>query len=249
MAIYTYTTDLSTIATETLIDERNETIAAYDALKDRVFAEVATLIEKNVPGYKASLLGNNVLYLDAIDAKRRLDIEIHFGQKRFNSDEIEFRINPSTIGSFNIDMDSDERRYFIAIGNILTNSEFHNTLRGTLLNWHFEVLQLIESVRSIGNELDRRANIAIKETERMEMMDHFNENIRPHFNQDLTDMWVLVEKKPAEHMVNATYRKTPIRILSAPGDMYKISGIKNSYDRMQTINFAVIPAAKVKFID
>lgn len=249
MKFYTYGSDLSTLDFYTLSAERTANIDAYDARKEVVLAEVSALIENNIPGYKVAELGNSVLYLTAKDAKRRLDIDISFGENLFKSDALEFRINPSSIGSFNIDIDSDERNYFIAIGTLLSNSEFHTVLRGTLLNWYFESKQFVESWRVLGNEITRREQANKKEAEREEMIDHFNENIRPHFNQDLTDMWVLVEKKPAEHMVNATYRKTPIRILSAPGDMYKISGIKNSYDRMQAINFAVIPAAKVKLID
>lgn len=249
MEIYTYESNLSNIPTQELEQQRTETINRYNARKEEVLIEVSELIEKHVPGYKVSELGNSILYLTAKESSRRLDIEITFGQHIYTPDSIDFRINPASVGSFNIDSDCDERRYFIAIGTILSNSDFHSVLRGTLINWHFEANTLVESWKVIGNEISRRVKAALNEANHIAMMDHFNENIRPHFNQDLTNMWVLVDKKPADHMVNATYRKTPIRIISAPGDMYKISGIKNSYDRIQAINFAVIPAAKVKFID
>lgn len=249
MEIYTYESNLSNIPTQDLEQQRTETINRYDARKEEVLIDVSELIDKYVPGYKVSELGNSILYLTAKESSRRLDIEITFGQHIYTPDSINFRINPASIGSFNIDSDCDERRYFIAIGTILSNSGLHNALRGMLVDWHFEAKRLVESWKVIGNEISRRVKAALNEANHIAMMDHFNENIRPHFNQDLTNMWVLVDKKPADHMVNATYRKTPIRIISAPGDIYKISNIKNSYDRIQAINFAVIPAAKVKFID
>lgn len=249
MEIYTYESNLSDVPTQDLEQCRTETVNRYDTRKEEVLIEVSELIEKYVPGYKVSELGNSILYLTAKESSRRLDIEITFGQQIYTPDSIDFHINPASVGSFNLDSDCDERRYFIAIGAILSNSGLRNVLREMLINWHFEAKTLIESWKVMGHEINRRIKASLNEANRIAMMDHFNENIRPYFNQDLTNMWVLVEKKPDEHMVNATYRKTPIRILSAPGDMYKISGIKNSYDRMQTINFAVIPADKVKFID
>lgn len=250
MTTYTWNDDLSNISIETLNTTREQHVKMHEQLVAYTRQDIEKLLKTYLPDYHIKWFQPERLTIAPnAETKRNLTIDINVNKPYLhNENELRFEINPSTIGTFCIDADSEERQYFIAIGTILSNKEFHDKLRGMMFNLVFEVNPIIESCYAINDEIRKRERMAKQAKETEDMKAETNTNIKPFFNGVLSDMFVLVDKNPQPHLANATYRKKPIRVVTLPGDMYKISGMKNELDKFSHQDFVVIPADKIKFL-
>ena len=245
---YNYNSNFSGINSNDLFATREENIKEYEALKEKTISTAKFIIEDYIPTYVVGELYDNRLILcPRKKARRNLTIEIYFGEHFIRQGVQEYKINPSTIGSFAIDEDSEERRYFIAIGQLLSDNDTHNLLRNALFKWHFEAKEIIESCHSISNELKKREAEAFRAEALAQEKKHFEECIKPGFNGDLNNMFTLVEKCSDASDANAIYRKKPIKVLCSPSDMNDIVDYKKDFSKYQQTHLAIIPADKVKF--
>ena len=246
---YNYNSNFSGINSNDLFATREENIKEYEALKEKTISTAKFIIEDYIPTYVVGELYDDRLILcpRSKKARRNLTIEIYFGEHFIRQGVQEYKINPSTIGSFAIDEDSEERRYFIAIGQLLSDNDTHNLLRNALFKWHFEAKEIIESCHSISNELKKREAEAFRAEALAQEKKHFEECIKPGFNGDLNNMFTLVEKCSDASDANAIYRKKPIKVLCSPSDMNDIVDYKKDFSKYQQTHLAIIPADKVKF--
>lgn len=245
---YNYNSNFSGINSNDLFATREENIKEYEALKDKTISTAKFIIEDYIPTYVVGELYDDRLILyPRKKVRRNLTIEIYFGGHIIRQGVQEYKINPSTIGSFAIDEDSEERRYFIAIGQLLSDNDTHNTLRDNLFKWYFEAKEIVESCHSISNELKKRERDAFIAEALAQEKKHFEECIKPGFNGDLNNMFTLVEKCSDASDANAIYRKKPIKVLCSPSDMNNIVGVKKEFSKHQQAHLAIIPADKVKF--
>lgn len=246
---YNYNSNFSGINSNDLFATREENIKEYEALKEKTISTAKFIIEDYIPTYVVGELYDDRLILcpRSKKARRNLTIVIYFGEHFIRQGVQEYKINPSTIGSFAIDEDSEERRYFIAIGQLLSDNDTHNLLRNALFKWHFEAKEIIESCHSISNELKKREAEAFRAEALAQEKKHFEECIKPGFNGDLNNMFTLVEKCSDASDANAIYRKKPIKVLCSPSDMKDIVDYKKDFSKYQQAHLAIIPADKVKF--
>ena len=248
MTHYNYNSNFNGITSESLFATREENIKEYEALKEKTISLARFIIEDYITSYYVGELYDDRLILyPRKKVRRNLTIEIYFGEHIIKQGVQEYKINPSTIGSFAIDEDSEERRYFIAIGRLLSDNDTHNTLRNNLFKWYFEAKEIVESCHSISNELKKRERDAFIAEALAQEKKHFEECIKPGFNGDLNNMFTLVEKCSDASDANAIYRKKPIKVLCSPSDMNDIVGVKKDFSKHQQTHLAIIPADKVKF--
>lgn len=245
---YNYNSNFSGINSNDLFATREENIKEYEALKEKTISLAKFIIEDYIPTYVVGELYDDRLILcPRKKARRNLTIEIYFGEHFIRQGVQEYKINPATVGSFTIDEDSEERRYFIAIGQLLSDNPTHSTLRNTLFKWHFEAKEIVESCHSISNELKKRERDAFIAEALAQEKKHFEECIKPGFTGDLNNMFTLVEKCSDASDANAIYRKKPIKVLCSPSDMNNIVGFKKEFSKHQQAHLAIILADKVKF--
>ena len=245
---YNYDSNFNGITSEALFATREENIKEYEALKEKTISLAKFIIEDYIPTYVVGELYDNRLILcPRKKARRNLTIEIYFDEDFIRQGVQEYKINPFSIGSFAIDEDSEERRYFIAIGQLLSDNDTHNTLRDNLFKWYFEAKEIVESCHSISNELKKREADAFRAEALAQEKKHFEECIKPGFTGDLNNMFTLVEKCSEASDANAIYRKKPIKVLCSPSNMYDILDYKKDFSKYQQTHLAIIPADKVKF--
>lgn len=245
---YNYDSNFNGITSEALFATREENIKEYEELKEKTISLVRFILEDYITTYYVGELYDNRLILyPRKKNNRNLTIEIYFGEHFIRQGVQEYKINPSTIGSFTIDEDSEERRYFIAIGQLLSDNDTHNTLRNNLFKWYFEAKEIVESCHSISNELKKRERDAFIAEALAQEKKHFEECIKPGFNGDLNNMFTLVEKCSDASDANAIYRKKPIKVLCSPSNMNDIVDYKKDFSKYQQTHLAIIPADKVKF--
>lgn len=249
MTHYNYNSNFSGINSNVLFANREDNIKEYEALKEKTISTAKFIIEDYIPTYYVGELYEDRLILcpRSKNARRNLTIEIYFGEHIIRQGVQEYKINPSTIGSFAIDEDSEESRYFIAIGQLLSDNDTHKTLRHTLFKWYFEAKEIVESCHSISNELKKRERDAFIAEALAQEKKHFEECIKPGFNGDLNNMFTLVEKCSDVSDANAIYRKKPIKVLCSPSNMDDIVDYKKDFSKYQQTRLAIIPADKVKF--
>lgn len=246
---YNYNSNFNGISSDALYTTREEHATEYETLRDKTIEYLKSLLDEVLPDYcVGNLYDNTCILKPKKEGSRNLSFEIYFGQHIIREDELEFKINPASIGSFAIDKDTEERRYYIAIGTLLSNTELHSKLRGTLLNWYFEVKTIKESCYAINGELRKREQIALKEEAQKKEQEYFENEILPSFNGDIENMWVCVEKKPVDGYSNAMCCRTPVKVLSKT--MSVLDAQKFMRDYMYSHrkgNFSVVLANKIKF--
>ena len=221
----------------------------YEKLREETIEYIKSLLDEVLPDYcVGNLYDNTCILKPKKEGSRNLSFEIYFGQHIIREDELEFKINPATIGSFTIDKDTEERRYYIAIGTLLSNTEIHSKLRGTLLNFYFEVKTIKKSCYAINDELRKREQKAIKEQAEKKEQEYFEKEILPTFDGDIENMWVCVEKKPVDGYSNAMCCRTPVKVISKVMTVLEAQKFMRDYKYSHRKgNFSVVLANKIKF--
>jgi hypothetical protein len=249
MTLYDYNSNFDGITTDSLFATREENFEMYEKLREETIEYLKLLLDEVIPDYCVGNLYDNTCTLKPKkEGTRNLSFEIYFGQHIIREDELEFKINPATIGSFTIDKDTEERRYYIAIGTLLSNTKIHSKLRDTLLNFHFEIKSIKESCYAINGELRKREQIAIKEQAEKKEQEYFEKEILPTFNGNIENMWVCVEKKPVDGYSNAMCCRTPVKVLSKTMTVLEAQKFMRDYKYSHRKgNYSVVLANKIKF--
>ena len=123
---------------------------------------ISNLIKKYMPNCYLESLYNNTMTIGFNEHDgwfRNLSITIYFGIDCWAQEKgFKFQINPSSIGTFNIFDDCEEKAYYVAIGTILSNNEFNLLLHGNLKHFYEEYLPIEQEIYAVCDEIRKREN-------------------------------------------------------------------------------------------
>ena len=253
MKNYNYNQDFSSFSTKELNDITAQLSDEYKTSRCNTIETIEKLMSTYLPNWEIKHLREEHLVIAPEMSSRNLDVDICYGKRWWhnNDGEFEFKINPSSIGSFEILGDSEEKEYFSGIGIILTNNEFATKLHQILVEYYPIINTLNKDIQIVSEEISARIKKLQNEAERIHMIKTFEDtknqiiatqNLLKKANNVNADFYVIVDEcYMHSHLNNATYRGKELYILPLgvmtgsvarmkinqnPGRFYKIQKVK-----------------------
>lgn len=249
-AKYNYETNFSEYTTEFLKSELESYVNEHREWVILHKEHINSMINYVLPKWEVRTLDVNRLVIDRKDkesCRRSLDFDIYFGYNMWGEGEFEFKINPSTIGSFDLLKYSEEVEYFTTVGVFVTNHEFTTHLKEVLHSYHVKVRDLRDAIYVLQSELRKREVIEKQAAETAEsnaFAVEIKEAIKNVKNADL--VFVVVDKTPCAHLVNATYRRRPVKVLNLPGSHSECWNYLQDNMLISKSNIVIMPVSKIK---
>lgn len=238
-----YTTEFLKSELEKYVNGHREWVIVHKEL-------INSMLNEAMPKWQVRTLDVNRLTIDRKDkesCRRGLDFDIYFGYPMFGDEEFEFKINPSTIGSFSLLQYSEEVEYFTTVGVFVTNHEFAVSLKEVLYDYHIKVRELRDAIYVLQSELRKRETLEKQAAETAES-NSFAEEIKAAIknvdNPETT--FVVVDKTPCGHIVNASYRRRPVKVLNLPGSHNKCWKYLQDNMLISKPNIVIMPVSKIK---
>lgn len=223
MKNFDYNHDFSNYSDDELNSIQTELCEEHSLLVSYTAQKIKSLVLQYMDGWEVLNLYNDRLVLGVKDSSRNLNVDIYFGYEwwKENKSEFEFKINPSSLGSFDILGDSEEKTYYVGIGIILSHPNFQRNLYDFLKAFHPDITVLRTDIHIVSSEIKKRERKVKEEQERNDMLAAFaNTANEIKKYQELTktsdidvNLFVVYNECPANHLANATYRNKPIQIL------------------------------------
>lgn len=249
-AKYNYETNFSEYTTEFLkselasyVNEHREWVILH---KEKINA----MLDEVLPKWYVRTLDVDRLVIDRKDkesCRRSLDFDIYFGYNMWGEGDFEFKINPSSIGSFSLLQYNEEVEYFTTVAVFVTNHEFASEVKEVLYNYHIKIRDLRDAIYVLQSELRKREVLEKQEAETAES-NAFAEEIKAAIknvdNPEIT--FVVVDKTPCAHLVNATYRRRPVKVLNLPGSHSKCWNYLQDNMLISKSNIVIMPVSKIK---
>lgn len=216
---------------------------------------ISDLIKKYMPKCYLEFLYNNTMTIGFNEHEgwfRNLSIKIYFGIDCWAQEKgFKFQINPSTIGTFNIFDNCEEKAYYVAIGTILSNNEFNLLLHGNLKKFYEEYTPLEKEIYAVCNEIRKRENEKKRIEKIAKCKEEFTSTKEQILSKDNAGKFVAVSKNDEGVLNNAIYRKKEVRVMP-----YGVSDYTTIMDTLQEKEgrywesyYKIVMVDKIKLIE
>ena len=216
---------------------------------------ISNLIKKYMPNCYLESLYNNTMTIGFNEHEgwfRNLSISIYFGIDCWAQEKgFKFQINPSSIGTFNIFDDCEEKAYYVAIGTILSNNEFNILLHGNLKHFYEEYMPIEQEIYAVCDEIRKRENEKKKAEELAKCKEEFTSTKEQILSKDNSGKYVIITKHDKGVLNNAIYRKKSVRVMP-----YGVSNLTTMLDILQEKEgrywesyYRIVMVDKIKLIE
>lgn len=216
---------------------------------------ISNLIKKYMPNCYLESLYNNTMTIGFNEHKgwcRNLSIKIYFGIDCWAQEKgFKFEINPSSIGTFNIFDDCEEKAYYVTIGTILSNNEFNLLLHGNLKHFYEEYMPIEEEIYAVCNEIRNRENEKKKAEKLAKCKDEFTSTKEQILSKDNSGKYVIITKHDKGEFNNAIYRKKNVQVMPCGVDAYHtmLATVMSKFGRYWEDNYRLVMVDKIKLIE
>ena len=216
---------------------------------------ISNLIKKYMPKCYLESLHNNIMTIGFNEHEgwfRNLSITIYFGIDCWTQEKgFKFQINPSSIGTFNIFDDCEEKAYYVAIGTILSNNEFNLLLHGNLKHFYDEYMPIEQEIYAVCDEIRKRENEKKKAEELAKCKEEFVNTKEQILSKNNSGKYVIITKHDKGVLNNAIYRKKSVRVMP-----YGVSNLATMLDILQKKEgrywesyYRIVMVDKIKLIE
>ena len=212
-------------------------------------------IKSYLPDCYLESLHNNKLVIGLNEHEgwfRNLSIAIYFGVDCWTQDKgFEFKINPSSIGTFNILDSGEEKAYYMTIGTILSNDEFNLILHGTLNHFYEEIIPIEEEIYAVCDEIRKRENEKKKAEELTKSKEEFTSTKEQILSKNNTGKYVIIAKYDKGAFNNAIYRKKNVQVMPYGVDEFHVmlATVMSKFGRYWEDNYRLVMVDKIKLIE
>lgn len=216
---------------------------------------ISDLIKKYMSNCYLESLYNNAMTIGFNEHEgwfRNLSIKIYFGIDCWAEEKgFKFQINPSTIGTFNIFDNCEEKAYYVAIGTILSNNEFNLLLHGNLKKFYEEYTPIEKEIYAVCNEIRKRENEKKRIEKIAKCKEEFTSTKEQILSKDNAGKFVAVSKNDEGVLNNAIYRKKEVRVMPYGVDAYHVmlAIVMSKIGRYWEDNYRLVMVDKIKLIE
>lgn len=250
---YDYGTDLSNISGEDLnlilIHNRD----CFSNLVEEYEAKVRKIIDEHFPDWELNYFSYKHFNIIRKNAQRNLSIEIDFGYN-IVSNNFEFKINPYSVGSFLINLNTEEKEYYKTVGKLLSNDNLCQELYDMLYAFSADAEKRSVTMWVVSREINNRKR-KIEESNAQEELVKWTNTIKPSFNNAkeykndyVNRRYAIIRKDVNTKQANATYRGKPVRVEAPAATINVINPMYNDMCREKGFHFDVVSAHLIKFI-